>query len=653
MKRILVVLSLVCFSTLNGQSLNEAEKLFNVFEYQRAYAIYHQLKADKTFSSEDIKRYAYSSYTIGEFETCYSLFPELTAIKDIEPFFTYMKGEVCLNLKKYDEAKQAYSAYQAMDDEYNVTYKIESCDLISTWENQETLELINSTGNNSKADFCGVKTPFGQIEYHEEGVDSSGIEMTTDLVDYSELLLLRPFLKDREGNLHRIVLEEAFKYASVNSMAIHPSTGNVFLSLSEPVSNVLEKTSPHIYKGTWNATEFSISAISPWEFGGFNDTSSCAHVTLSENGELLAFSKMTDEQSDIYLSKFSNNIWNNPTSLEQVNTNLNEMYPLFQGDSVLSFATDGRPGYGNLDIHTYNLSNHNITHLKAPVNSSKDDFNFVYESADSALFVSNRFGGKGDDDIYYFESTGSEDRWWSNEITITESNEPAKVALYHLRTQIVNARNKPIAKAKVGIKRNGEIQPVMFSNAEGYLDIIDLNPADQISFNASKEKYLTKRSEFLMDGREIPKQLLKKELTDTTFDHKITLGLAEVGEELGALFDLNPIYYDLDKSNIRPDAAAELDKIVQVLKDNPGVSIELGSHTDARASASYNLKLSQRRAESAVKYIIEHGIEASRIKAKGYGETQLINGCSDGVDCSEEAHQENRRTEFKITDLND
>ena len=109
---------------------------------------------------------------------------------------------------------------------------------------------------------------------------------------------------------------------------------------------------------------------------------------------------MTDEQSDIYLSKFSNNIWNNPTSLEQVNTNLNEMYPLFQGDSVLSFATDGRPGYGNLDIHTYNLSNHKITHLKAPVNSSKDDFNFVYESADSALFVSNRFGGKGDDDRY-------------------------------------------------------------------------------------------------------------------------------------------------------------------------------------------------------------------------------------------------------------
>ena len=338
-----------------------------------------------------------------------------------------------------------------------------------------------------------------------------------------------------------------------------------------------------------------------------------------------------------------------------INTRGNELFPYVSEDGKLYFSSDGHPSLGGLDIFVASRSGDEIQieHLGIPINSVGDDFGLFLSDVTQGYFSSNRVGGKGDDDIYYFESTGSEDRWWSNEITITESNEPAKVALYHLRTQILNSRNKPIANAKVGIKRNGEIQPVMYTDAKGYLDTIDLNPADQISFNASKEKFLTKRSEFLMDGREIPKQLLKKELTDTTFEHKIILGLAEVGEELGALFDVNPIYYDLDKSNIRPDAAVELDKIVQVLKDNPSISIELGSHTDARASASYNLKLSQRRADSAVKYIIEHGIEAVRIKAKGYGETQLINGCSDGVDCSEEAHQENRRTEFKITDLND
>jgi outer membrane protein OmpA-like peptidoglycan-associated protein len=287
------------------------------------------------------------------------------------------------------------------------------------------------------------------------------------------------------------------------------------------------------------------------------------------------------------------------------------------------------------------------------MNSSGDVFGLFLSDTNQGYFSSNRTGGKGDDDIYFFQSSNSEDRWWSNETTMTESAEPVKVALYHLRTQILNSRNKPIANAKVGIKRNGEVQDVLYSDAKGFLPIIDLNPADQISFNASKEKFLTKRSEFLLDGKEIPKQLLKKELTDTTFDHKITLGIAEIGEELGAMFGVNPIYYDLDKAVIRPDAALELDKIVQVLQDNPEISIELGSHTDSRASASYNQKLSQRRADSAVKYIIDHGISANRIKAKGYGESQLINGCTDGVDCSEEAHQENRRTEFKITDLND
>ena len=403
--------------------------------------------------------------------------------------------------------------------------------------------------------------------------------------------------------------------------------------------------------GNWSTPErLAISDSIGWD----------GSPAFSRDGKTLYFSSNRRGGKgglDLYRAPMDNSgRFGRPINLgSTINTRGNEIFPYVSEDGKLYFSSDGHPSLGGLDLFVASRSGDEIQveHLGIPINSVGDDFGLFLADSTQGYFSSNRVGGKGDDDIYYFESTGSEDRWWSNEITITESNEPAKVALYHLRTQIVNARNKPIAKAKVGIKRNGEIQPVMFSNAEGYLDIIDLNPADQISFNASKEKYLTKRSEFLMDGREIPKQLLKKELTDTTFDHKITLGLAEVGEELGALFDVNPIYYDLDKSNIRPDAAAELDKIVQVLKDNPDISIELGSHTDARASASYNLKLSQRRAESAVKYIIEHGIEASRIKAKGYGETQLINGCSDGVDCSEEAHQENRRTEFKITDLND
>jgi outer membrane protein OmpA-like peptidoglycan-associated protein len=120
--------------------------------------------------------------------------------------------------------------------------------------------------------------------------------------------------------------------------------------------------------------------------------------------------------------------------------------------------------------------------------------------------------------------------------------------------------------------------------------------------------------------------------------------------KLNDSFKIENIRYDLNKAEIRPDAAKELDNLVQILRDNPGIVVELGSHTDCRASDDYNLNLSQRRAESAVEYIIKKGkIPSNRISAKGYGETKLLNKCDDGVACSEAEHSINRRTEIRIT----
>ena len=178
--------------------------------------------------------------------------------------------------------------------------------------------------------------------------------------------------------------------------------------------------------------------------------------------------------------------------------------------------------------------------------------------------------------------------------------------------------------------------------------MIDLAENDELVFKCDKEDFITVRSSFSMEGKTIPESLLKKEITDTTFQVIITMDRPEIGKEISKLYEINSIYYDLDKADIRTDAAEELDKIVQFLTDNTQMNLELGAHTDARASTGYNLKLSQRRAESAVNYIIRRGITKDRIKPKGYGESQLINECSDGVECPEEMHQQNRRTEFKI-----
>jgi len=126
----------------------------------------------------------------------------------------------------------------------------------------------------------------------------------------------------------------------------------------------------------------------------------------------------------------------------------------------------------------------------------------------------------------------------------------------------------------------------------------------------------------------------------------------EIGSDVGEIIAINPIYFDLDKYDIRPDAAAELDKIVQVMNENPKIVIELGSHTDCRGSKSYNRRLSDRRAKASAKYVQDRIDNAKRIYGKGYGESQLVNdcGCEGPVksDCSDEEHQANRRTEFKI-----
>ena len=146
-----------------------------------------------------------------------------------------------------------------------------------------------------------------------------------------------------------------------------------------------------------------------------------------------------------------------------------------------------------------------------------------------------------------------------------------------------------------------------------------------------------------MYGRSIPYPLLKKAVTDTTFQTEISLEKLFVGKT----FRLENIYYDLDKFDIRADAAVELDKLVQILKDNPLIKVELGSHTDTRGSDLYNNRLSQRRAESVINYLAIKGISKERLTAKGYGETELIVQEAK----NEEDHQINRRTEFKVLEI--
>ncbi len=201
-----------------------------------------------------------------------------------------------------------------------------------------------------------------------------------------------------------------------------------------------------------------------------------------------------------------------------------------------------------------------------------------------------------------------------------------------------------LPNTKVALQaENGELLSEAFTGEDGKFKF-RVYAEERYNLLGEKTDYFTTRKEFSTVGKSVEKASLTEFITNVTFQTEIMMDRIVLEKSIV----LNNIYYDLDKANIRPDAALVLDSLVQIMNDNPDIFIELGSHTDARAEDDYNMDLSQRRAKSAVEYIIRQGISADRIVAKGYGESKLL--IPNAV--TEEQHQQNRRTEFKVLRYN-
>lgn len=328
--------------------------------------------------------------------------------------------------------------------------------------------------------------------------------------------------------------------------------------------------------------------------------------------------------TDIYVSEIDEDgNFGLPKNLgDVINTEGNETFPFIHKDGVLYFSSDGHVGMGLLDVFatvTDDKGNYvNVINLGEPINSKKDDFTFyLTEDGFKGYVASNRKGGVGNDDIYAFN----------------------RIPPLRLKGQIFDAvNNEPIAGAKVVLgRKNGEEIAYFITGEDGsYEHLIDRDAKFVLS--GSKEKYTDISKDFNSFGLEKQKEIIVD----------LNIAMAPI-EDVVLLADLETIYFDLDKDNIRPDAAIELDKVVALMNKYPGMVIRLESHTDSRAPDAYNMDLSNRRAKSTYQYIVSQGIDANRItQYQGFGESQLVNKCSNGVKCTEEEHQLNRRTEFII-----
>jgi peptidoglycan-associated lipoprotein len=190
----------------------------------------------------------------------------------------------------------------------------------------------------------------------------------------------------------------------------------------------------------------------------------------------------------------------------------------------------------------------------------------------------------------------------------------------------------------LGLDPESNISKRLVANNKGIIEM-PIERAIDYRITASQASYFTKTEQATTKGKDKLKQ------NDTVWV-QVNMLLEKIYQKKEIV--LQNIYYDLDKADIRDDAKPTLNQLARLLKENPNIRIELGSHTDSRGSDKYNLTLSQQRAQSAVNYLVSQGIEAGRMAARGYGETQLTNRCANGVDCTEEEHQQNRRTTFKV-----
>ena len=362
----------------------------------------------------------------------------------------------------------------------------------------------------------------------------------------------------------------------------------------------------------------------------FNDDNhSVAHPTLSKDEKRLYFSSDMEGglgESDLwYVDLLEDDNYGTPVNLGvSINTEGRDTFPFISVGNNLYFSSDGRSGLGGLDIFVTPLDNEgnpgDITNLGEPANSNKDDFGFIFnEEKHLGYLSSNRDGDGGsiDDDIYLVE-------------------EKCVITINGIVTDMDSGELVPGALVSLLDDNNKLVDQITVGANASYSFIAECEA--QYSVRGTKSRYAPDEKVVETPNKSgiinVPLQL---KLIDPCPPN-----------DLGCRLSLQPIYFDFDRYNIREDAAIELAKILAAMREYPQLIIHIESHTDSRGNDAYNKILSEKRAQSTLNWLVDQGIDRRRLSAKGYGESQLVNQCSNKVECTEEEHQLNRRSMFII-----
>ncbi len=449
-------------------------------------------------------------------------------------------------------------------------------------------------------------------------------------------------------------------------------------------------------------------ALEPFPYN--NDNYNCAHAAISPDGQRLYFASDmpgTKGGMDLWMCNRQGTGWSKPINMgDTINTRGNELFPTVTEDGTIYFASDGRAGIGGLDIfYTHDLGNGYVqpVNMGYPINSPDDDFNLVYDAKNKiGYFSSNRANRGIDDDLYTFKKKSMKIR---GIVVNKEDGTPIKQASIVLSNENGTQNFTTFDNGRFEFSGELDANYTLKGSAAGLGDTTmqfatsSLSPSDPFVRVELGKAAPFQISIMVIDGetkKPLPGAMIKDEATNKDLgstdldgqykqplvpekDEQLIVALpgyrpkvimlkGQAGEtprslnytvELTPASDIYPyenwykiVYFDLDKFNIRDDAKDVMADVVRFLSEHKDVKISIMAHTDSRATAEYNEKLSERRAKTIKQYLADHGIPTKQIgKISWSGESMMVNNCGDGEPCTEEMHQLNRRAEITVNSL--
>lgn len=635
-----ILLASVFSSTCYSQSVTSANKKYDKYAYIDAIRTYERI-AEKGYKSvEMFKNLGNSYYFNGELEKAAKWYTELfTMTSELENEYYYRYAQ---SLRSIGENEKANQILQKVN-------KISGGDARAQLflNNKNYLEEIKLNSGRYKIEDSGVNSEYsdyGTTIYNNKIVFTSARD-TGSIGQRKHTWTNQHFTNLYAANLGTDMKPEKPVKFDQNIKSKFNESTPIFTKDGQTIyftrNNYLEgKKGKNMYGVTlikiYKAKLVNNSWADIVELPFNSNNYSTAHPALSPDEKTLYFASDmpgTLGQSDLFkVSINEDGTFGKPENLgPTINTSGRETFPFITDENEIYFASDGHPGLGGLDVFVSKInkdgSYKEVQNIGADVNSPKDDFSYYIDTKSRmGFFSSNRDGGKGYDDIYKFLETKKLicEQQLSGQITdfaTTEVLPDTKVSLFDDQLNLLST-----------------VQSDKYGN---YSFAVECGKTYNV--RTQKEDYTSKED----------KITISKNNGKTLFPISMEKSgcVVAVGDDLGKCFGIKMIYFDLDKFNIRPEAALDLAKILDALTENPTMKLDIRSHTDSRQTFKYNELLSDRRAKSTIQWLIKNGVEPSRLTGRGYGESQLTNQCADGVKCSEEEHQKNRRSEFIITAL--